>query len=168
MVPVLVTQMWTAVRVSRLVPNKITSSQVLWSLWDAYLRELVLWARGGKGVPKVLCELPKSSATNTMCQCFWLAKNYLCLRKWCRWVTGVSICYGVILPTSGELMGFWHPPCEGTVLHRGWEGHGVFRSCCMKFTVLDGKVTSVNVAFVPARPAGRVLSSSNFFLGSQM
>lgn len=38
----------------------------------------------------------------------------------------------------------------------------------MNFTVLDGKVTCVNVAFVPARPAGRVLSSSNSFLGNQM
>lgn len=37
----------------------------------------------------------------------------------------------------------------------------------MKFTVLDGKVTCVNVALVPARPAGRVLSSSNLFLGNQ-
>lgn len=37
----------------------------------------------------------------------------------------------------------------------------------MKFTVLDIKVTCVNVAFVPARPGGRVLSSSNFVLGNR-
>lgn len=51
-VPVLVTQMWTTVRVSRLVPNKITSSQVLWCLWDPYFWELLVGTRSGKGVPK--------------------------------------------------------------------------------------------------------------------
>lgn len=69
------------------------------------------------------------------------------------------VCYVVVLPTSGEC----HSVKELSFTED--EEAMVFLEAVawLKVTVLVGKVTCVNVAFVPARPAQRVLSSGNFW-----